>query len=76
MFTVEIRINGTMVVHAYGRNTDKRDQDGKTIYDIEFYQPERPQLCKFPVLHDKNDGINKLVEAVLREAEYRFSIGT
>ena len=73
MFTADIRINGTMVVHIYGRNTGERDKNGKTIYKVDFYQPEKPMLDQLIILHDRNDGINTLIIECLKEAEKHYS---
>lgn len=68
MFTVEVRINGTMIAHIYGRNTGERDKTGATVYTADFYQPEVGSMT-FPVVHDANDGINALVSKILCEAD-------
>jgi hypothetical protein len=66
MFTCEIRINGTMVGHIYGRNT--KDVEGGTLYNFEYYAPEARSTKHGNVVHRRSDGIEKLVAAILTEA--------
>jgi len=66
MFTVEIRINGTLIGHIYGRNMG-RNPGGKTRYDYEYYEPELPNVRKGSVMHERDGGIRPLIAAILAD---------
>ena len=64
MFTVEIKINGTLIGHIYGHNTG--DQvEGKTVYNWHYYSTEEQDVSRGHILHKREDGINALVAAIL-----------
>lgn len=65
MFTVEIRINGSMISHIYGRNVSESQTSGKHVYDFEYYQPETRKIQKGQVEHNRSDGINSLISSIL-----------
>lgn len=66
MFTAEIRVNGSLVAHLYGRNVEVLS-DGQCEYDYEYYEVDHPgQLLKIgSVAHDQEDGIAALVSKIL-----------
>lgn len=65
MFTIEIRINGTLVAHIYGRNLNKTPH-GDFEYGYEYYSPELPSsVIKGIVCHDRGKGINPLITKIL-----------
>ena len=69
MFTTEIRVNGTLIGHVYGRNL-METKDGKDHYTFEYYAPENPgEVVKGDVWHTRSDGIRKLLVKILQEVE-------
>lgn len=68
MFTVEIKINGSMIAHVYGRNYDTLPS-GLTKYRYEYYQPENRALRTGFVEHDRSLGIVPLVKSILIDVE-------
>ena len=73
MFTVELRVNGTLINHIYGRkvtdNFTVPKGDNRDRYMFELYAPESREVQKGTVLHDRDSGIRELVRAILEEAE-------
>lgn len=68
MFTIEIKVNGALIGHIYGRNTGEYE-DGKTKYAYEYYEPEEPRIRKGHVLHQRDHGIRPLITAILKDLE-------
>lgn len=69
MFTVEIKINGSLIGHIYGHN-EGDSPDGKgDKYRYEYYEPETREVRNGNVVHRRSDGIRKLVAAILNDAE-------
>jgi len=68
MFTMEIRINGTMIAHIYGRNTGET-KDGAHEYVYELYETETRGVVNGTVYHKRQEGIKKLVSAILADAD-------
>ena len=68
MFTIEIKINGAMIGHIYGRNV-KDMGNGQNEYDYEYYEPEQRNLKKGTVSHARSDGIRKLVNKILTDID-------
>ncbi len=67
MFTVEIRINGSLISHIYGQN---RGMTGElTNYAYEYYEPETRNLKKGTVQHDRDAGITPLITKILNDLE-------
>jgi len=72
MFSVEIKINGSMIQHIHGHNegfidSGKRFDTSKYTYDV--YDVESHKLKKGEVIHDRSDGIGKLIGKILIDAE-------
>lgn len=69
MFNVEIRVNGTMIGHIYGRNITPATKQGVglDLYTWEYYKPESRTVVKGVVSHDRDAGIEKLVGKILLE---------
>ena len=65
MFTVEIKINGTLIGHVYGHNTGVKDR-GETLYDWHYYSTEGGNVVKGKAHHKRENGINALVSEVLQ----------
>ena len=66
MFTVEIRINGSMIGHIYGRNVGEVGK-GKHEYHYEYYEPENRTVVKNTVVHDRKKSIRKLITTILND---------
>ena len=70
MFTVEMRINGTLIVHIYGHN--ERDVDGyKSEYQYHAYSPEDGEIISGKVIHDRGEGLPYLVSQIIADARER-----
>jgi len=69
MFTVELRVNGALVGHVYGRNVGDGAQ-GRDRYAWEYYEPELGgRLLTGVVEHLRSDGLAKLAAKVLKEVQ-------
>ena len=70
MFSVEIKINGSMIAHIYGHNTSTFNEKGETIYDYELYEvnKEVKALRYGKVSHKRGDGIFELVKKICAES--------
>ena len=69
MFTTEIRINGSLFAHVYGRNTGVDAE--KSLYTYEYYETESRQVRTGEVRHTYEDGIRKLIILILEDVELR-----
>jgi len=68
MFTVEIRINGSLIIHIYGRNYGKSPKGGSEYeYGYEYYSPELHKVVKGIILHDRDAGVNPLIGKILED---------
>jgi len=73
MFTAEIKINGTLIGHVYGRNLDET-KNGRDHYTFEYYAPENPgDVVTGKVWHKYDDGMRKLLIKILQEVEKKCS---
>ena len=66
MFTTEIRINGALIAHIYGRNCG-HNQDGAAMYSYEYYEPETREVMTGQVTHMRDDRIRHLVKLILED---------
>ena len=64
MFTIEVRINGSLISHVYGRNTGTTPDKGDA-YEYELYTPESRAVVKGVVHHRREEGINALAGKIL-----------
>lgn len=64
MFTAEIRINGVLISHVYGRNL-RELPSGITEYEFECYTIETRRVRKGTVQHLPREGIEVLVAKIL-----------
>jgi hypothetical protein len=67
MFTFEIKINGALIAHIYGKNTLVYADDGDTVYDYEYYEVASRKVTKGSVLHDSKSGIRPLITTILND---------
>ena len=65
MFTVEIKINGSMIIHIYGHNESETDSSGRDKYSFEYYEVETKKIQSGTIYHNRGDGICKLIELIL-----------
>jgi hypothetical protein len=70
MFTVEIRINGSLIGHIYGHN--EGENNGITKYSYEYYRPDSNKLVCGETFHKREAGIEKLIELILRDYQIQF----
>ena len=68
MFTVEIKINGSLIQHIYGHN-EGEDADGKTRYTFDLYDVQEQKLIKGEVKHHRHEGIRPLLTQIFKEVE-------
>ena len=64
MFTVEIKINGTMIKHIYGLNVSGRYE---CEYDVDIYDVQTRTVNHHKVTHNRSYGITKLIQLILEE---------
>ena len=69
MFTTEIRMNGTLLAHVYGRNVGRDGEE--TLYTYEYYETESRQVRTGEVKHVCEEGIRKLIILILEDVELR-----
>ena len=65
MFTVEIKINGSLIGHIYGHN-EGPTPDGDR-YRYEYYETEKRKVVNGEVVHHRADGIRPLIAAILSD---------
>jgi hypothetical protein len=68
MFTIELRINGALIGHIYGRNVGVFSKD-KCRYKYEYYEPENRGIIKGEIVHNRNKGIRALVCDIFKKVE-------
>jgi len=68
MFTVEIKINGSLIGHIYGQNMGQVPS-GKTRYEYDYYDVDRREKTKGELLFQREDGIRALVAAILSKED-------
>lgn len=68
MFTLEIKINGSLIAHVYGLNVGETKAK-LSVYNFEYYQPGDGTVYKGMVKHRREDGINKLIMLILDNVE-------
>jgi hypothetical protein len=65
MFTAELKINGILVGHLYGRNTGKLDKQ-KYTYEAEYYEIASGKVQNLPpIQHNRKKGLARLVSVCL-----------
>ena len=69
MFTIEIKINGSLVGHIYGHNEGHINAKGETLYRYEYYEVETRRVRPGTVRHVRKGGIRSLVVAILSSVE-------
>ena len=72
MFTVEIKINGALIGHVYGKNLGvvSGDADGViTKYGYEYYEPEKRKITSGEVKHHRSKGVRPLLTKILNDVE-------
>jgi len=67
MFTVEIKINGSLISHIYGHN--EGDTANGCKYRYEFYEVETRKVTNGFVVHPRQDGITELIKIILKDAK-------
>ena len=69
MFTVELKINGTLIAHVYGHNEGFDEKTGDYKYRYEYYEVESRKVTNGIITHDRKKGLNALVSSILTHAE-------
>lgn len=68
MFTVEIKINGSLIGHIYGHNEGDLP-NGESKYRYEYYETESRKVVNGNVTHKRHHGIRQLVNAILTDVD-------
>ena len=69
MFSIEIKINGSMIGHIYGRNIGNTGAKDQYIY--EYYEPELRKVISGNVNHKRSNGIRELLAVILKDIKQR-----
>jgi len=71
MLSVELKVNGALVGHIYGRNIQ-----GDTIskYKYEYYEPESRKFIKGTVTHRRSEGLRNLISIILNDMEVKDAV--
>jgi len=69
MLSVEIRVNGEMIVHVYGRRLCGSDDysDEPCLYSYRLYRPSPGVVRDGTVLHTRSGGAEVLVRKILED---------
>ena len=68
MFTVEIKVNGNLIAHVYGRRLGAVEK--RNVYEFEYYKVgDEPAITKGAVTRNYEDGMGKLLMKILREVD-------
>lgn len=83
MFTTELRVNGNLIAHIYGRNVCtcvpmnylKEDfQDHDCTYEYDYYDVETRTLTKGTVEHNRQGKLRQLIATILMDVEKKEEI--
>jgi len=67
MFTVEIKVNGSIISCINCKNITNRNEDSdEDLYEYECYTYSK-NLIKKTIKHKKEDGIHKIVGKILNQ---------
>jgi hypothetical protein len=67
MFTVEIKVNGSIISCINCKNITNRNEDSdEDLYEYECYTYEK-DLIKNKIKHKRADGIHKIVGKILNQ---------
>ena len=64
MFSVEIRVKGTLTHHIYGQNVGEVD-DNANLYNYVLYCVEGHGVTSGTVQHVRKSGLTKLVKLII-----------
>jgi len=66
MFSVELKINGTLVAHISGYNiTEHPYRTGTHKYSYEYYEVDSSRVIKGTVEHNREDRLTELIRIIL-----------
>ncbi len=65
MFSVEIKINGALISHLYGRNTGETLVPNVSKYDWHLYNAETGVVEAGITIHHRSSGLDQLVWQIL-----------
>lgn len=77
MFSVELKVNGRLVGHIYGKSIQP-DMEDMTCYRYEYYEPEDSILKAGVVAHcrvENADGLRKLISIILEDVDKKIKKG-
>jgi len=68
MFSIEMKVNGMLIAHIYGRNiTHIKARKGDYLYTYELYDADKGTVEKGEVVHTRSKGILALVNKILNK---------
>ena len=70
MFSVEVRINGSMIGHIYGHNegfTNNSKKYDECNYTYQYYDVQEGIVYSGEVKHERQDGIEELLKRILQK---------
>lgn len=71
MFSMEVRINGSLIGHIHGQNLGLSDTGETTKYSYEYYEPTLGALVKGTIYHVRELGIRPLLQQILQDISVR-----
>lgn len=72
VFTVELKINGTLVAHLYGVNKGpvvSKETDDFGVYHYHYYDVSTGKAINNTIRHRRSEGLRNLVVACLEDAD-------
>ena len=80
MFTVELKINGSLIGHVYGHNEglveqphDFSNSNPKSKYKYAYYGVENQKLINGKITHSRDDGLERLISSILLDVDKKKS---
>lgn len=74
-FSLETRINGQLIGFAYGVNKGLQS-NSKDLYEIEYHRiTKEPSIIKFNILHNPEEGIEKLSSLIYNKINQELKNG-
>ncbi len=73
MISLETRINGNLIGHAYVENEMCLDTEGNYLYNVRYMRPKgEPPVIEFNVQHKREDGVEILIFLIYEEIGKRL----
>lgn len=69
MFTIELRVNSTLVGHVYGKRIKENGE--RRQYEYEYYEPEASEIAKHTIWSSKDAPLAVLVRDILTQVMHK-----